>query len=457
MKKRILGLVMALCLIVSLLPLTALAADTAPEATFSYIAKGKYNETPTVVTMNAGDAAKYFTTKKGIDPDRANNYYLVADGTADNYNVKLDYPAGGVFTIYLKGATLNNDFGIRFGTKTGDTYSTGDVKVVVEADSALTHNNIDAYRYASLAFWTTGDATITGSGKLTVTASRYKDFGYIEAFGNLTFKDANIFMPDPEQGYYWGNAVYVNGGDLTIDGGTFLADYETYVTNVRQRRCVMNVLKAIKNAAGEGGNITIKNGAKVTIYDGGQSYTRSIVADGTITIDKSEVEVLMTNWWREDHKVFNKAPVIVADGYEVVVMKNDAETGENWCGDMNFDEDDDTIIYMPIKKDVEATLENGGLTKYADCSADDMVDLVAFRMKHVCVDADADKDCTTAEVCDKCGETIVEAKTHAGEDDGDCTTAVVCTNEGCEHVITEAKEAHTYTDDKDASCDNAGC
>ena len=40
------------------------------------------------------------------------------------------------------------------------------------------------------------------------------------------------------------------------------------------------------------------------------------------------------------------------------------------------------------------------------------------------------------------------------KDDNDCTTAVVCPD--CEAVVTPAKEAHTYTDDQDPSCNVCG-
>ncbi|MBO5223371.1 MAG: hypothetical protein J6C23_02510 [Clostridia bacterium] len=65
-----------------------------------------------------------------------------------------------------------------------------------------------------------------------------------------------------------------------------------------------------------------------------------------------------------------------------------------------------------------------------------------------------DGDCTTAVLCELCGEVKIEAKSaHTPEaDDGDCTTAVECSE--CDKNAVEAKEAHTPEAD-DGDCTTA--
>ena len=65
-------------------------------------------------------------------------------------------------------------------------------------------------------------------------------------------------------------------------------------------------------------------------------------------------------------------------------------------------------------------------------------------------------DCSKDTLCTVCNKVAVAAGTHTpAADDGDCTTAIKCSV--CQTETTKAKDAHAYTDNTDASCNNAGC
>lgn len=99
-----------------------------------------------------------------------------------------------------------------------------------------------------------------------------------------------------------------------------------------------------------------------------------------------------------------------------------------------------------------------------------------------CATSNADGDCTTSETC-LCGYVLVEAKEshtfnvpdkdgthhwnkcfdcdaidmkvpHSGTDDGNCKTPVTCS---CGHVITVAKNDHSFDNACDPDCNNPGC
>ena len=425
MKRKVLIMLLALCLIVGLLPVTALAASEV--ATLSYAEIGDFHASPVSVTLKEGDAAKYFLTETGVDADWPLVSFLVADGaSADNYNVKFEYAAGGVPTIYLKGAVITSDYGLTLGT-VNDTF---DAKLVIESDSTIGKTHSDAYRDHCVNFMTSGDVTITGAGKLTIHGSGRLNVseGYILTHGNLLIQDASIDLIEApkygeNQAYYGASAIMAEGGDLTIDHSNIYADYNG------SKKSVTNLFVAT-DVEGKGGNITIKNLSNIEMWSAGTKTSgcnmfnipvdEDLTDDKTwlITIENSNVEVGMTYHASGAYSIFNvgSQQVALKDTDEAYAQVPDS-AGEIWCDDLrDYDpeyEDEEEPMYLPltvirypdedgfiIKATVEATLENGALVEYRDVEEKMHPKLKYFKLTHVCIGEGV------GSICSSCGAEI---------------------------------------------------
>lgn len=284
MKKRIFSLLFALCLIVSLLPVTALAeGNDLPAFYFEYAAKDTAHDdsVPGVrVEMHAGDAAKYWTTGE-YDKEKYAGAYFLQESTEADWNVKLEYPVDGIPTVTLKNAKIDKVYrGLSFigGGETGGLNSTrnsaefnGDVKLILEGSNSISGIN----RYApALLFRVAGKATITGDGTLSINHSTNSvEFGSIHCNGDLVFDHAKIDITIPSIVISrYGNGIVAHGGDITVKGGRlFLDGHNQYPTGngdtpYEKYRCVAYALWAAKDADGNGGTLNIQDNADVQIY-----------------------------------------------------------------------------------------------------------------------------------------------------------------------------------------------
>ena len=157
--KKLLSVLIVACLIAGLLPVFASAAGVATVSIVSDAAAG----TMTDYTLSEGDTVYLKNNEDGAASD--------AIASDVDYTVKLDYPVGGIPTIYLNGATLKSAK-IPLLVK-GAAGENEDYIIVVEADSLIESGAGAAIRatYANL--------TITGEGKLTINAHKgYGIHGY---------------------------------------------------------------------------------------------------------------------------------------------------------------------------------------------------------------------------------------------------------------------------------------
>ena len=179
--KKLLGVLIAICLIVGLLPVFASAAGVA---------------TVSIVSDAEGGTMTDYTLTEGQSVYLVNNSAGAASthgASEDNYTIMLDYPTGGLPTIYLNGAYLAS-------AKTpiivkGDGGEVQDYMIYVEDDSTLKSGASAALRIQST------NATITGEGKLTVDAKNgYGIWGYNpsatdenkQTIHQIVFEDANV-------------------------------------------------------------------------------------------------------------------------------------------------------------------------------------------------------------------------------------------------------------------------
>ena len=100
MTKRIIGLVLALCLVVGLLPMIALAEETEKTASLTILTGTADNKKSWKPTLSEGMAPAYGTN------DADGN---VSAGTAANWTIKVEWAVGGNPTLTLNNATIINE------------------------------------------------------------------------------------------------------------------------------------------------------------------------------------------------------------------------------------------------------------------------------------------------------------------------------------------------------------
>jgi len=283
MKKRTLGVILALCLLVGLLPITAYAETDLPVFYLEYAAPDTAHDdsVPGVrVEMKAGDEAKYWTTGEHDQANYAGAYFL-KESDASAWNVKLEYPTDGIPTVTLKDAKIDKVYrGLSFigGGETGGLNSTrnstefnGDVKLILEGSNSISGIN----RYApALLFRVAGKATITGDGTLSINHSTNSvEFGTIHCNGDLVFDHAKIDITIPSIVISrYGNGIVAQGGDITFKGGSVYLDGHNQYPNgngdtpYEKYRCIAYALWAAKDADGRGGTVNIQDNADVQIY-----------------------------------------------------------------------------------------------------------------------------------------------------------------------------------------------
>jgi len=235
--KKLVSILLAVCMVAALVPVLASAEGAA--AKFALV-------------TNAGDSA---TTTYELT-EGMTKYFVTDDGAAhpetaseSNYTIKLDYPAGGKPTIYLKGATLQSPKTPLIVTGTAGVE---DFVLVVEEDSVIESGASAAIRATST------NLTFTGEGKLTINAKKgYGIWGYNPAatdenkqtIHSLIFEDANVEVNADNSEGGWGVAIGGTIKNITVDGG-----------NV-----VINTVGKVAGMYSMNGDLLITGGANVEV------------------------------------------------------------------------------------------------------------------------------------------------------------------------------------------------
>ena len=459
MKKRLLGLALALVMIISLLPLTASAAAMPkfrmydnvinPDGTTHYIEK-YFNASSTVYVVFEDVLDTDGTTVLGNRPviattvptDNYVKYEFSADEVATitlkNVNYKRS-PAGGSHFIYIvkNGSSYTNEFDIVINLEGTNVVESSAAKGGIHMENA-------------------GSVTITGSGSLSFTASN-SDSGIIDhtSAGSLLIKDTTITLNSTYTGS--ATAMIVNNGSVTIENSNV-------TTTSTKSRGIVTSPKFNTTPTDTTYGITIKN-SNVNISGGAISQ---LVTKGPITIENSNTEISKTS--ANTNPFAYSVPTLVGSHSSVqyIEMKGANPTWKDWDNaleagtDLTVKDPDDTDVY---------------LYKFR-----------AFKTVHTCVAQADDGDCTTAVTC-ACGKEAAPAKQHTGvvtdctkdtlctnagctkvyaaklgdnhtpvADDGDCTTDIKCAN--CEQVAVKGAEKHVWDRancDVAGTCTTAGC
>jgi len=287
--KKLLGLLLAICLIAGLLPVVASAAGNAKISIVSDATAGA-----TTSYAVAEGSTTYLITQGGA----ANT----ATASESNYNIKITYPTGGEPTIYLKDATLKSAAvplavtGVAGGP---DSYT-----IVVESDSYIEG-------YGAVIRATKAHLTITGDGKLSLEAKKAHGIHFydpdvpnanVPCNYDLTLDEANIELNVAKNGAGWSlgigdkaRVIKINGGSLKIEGtdtacGLYSINGELEISNGAQldihtdsNACITTFRKITLDGGhlklrAEGGYPAIKSDGDFIINGG----TMDIIADAVL-------------------------------------------------------------------------------------------------------------------------------------------------------------------------------
>ena len=283
MKKRILSLLLAICMIASLLPLATLAADSCDPATILIAG----NE----VAPNEGEDAVYFKTDATLG--------TVSAGTESDHQVKVYFPAGGVPTIELDGAYIQGGNGHAIQITQGES-----VNIIVKNDSQV---GVTGGSYAPILSDATGDLTIRSENgaRLYTTSWLWHGGGEIAAIrsvGNIKLENAVVAMQGEHGSKETDRYIWSQNGSITISGGSL-----NIATSPDAYPDDDNAFPLIDAPSG---TVTINNGADVAVINNRNTF----VFGNNVTISDSSVKVAAIN---ENSTVFAGAPTLnYAKGYD---------------------------------------------------------------------------------------------------------------------------------------------
>ena len=218
MKKRFLSILLALCLVLTVLPLTASAADL----TTLYIGSNA------AVTLPSTDGYYTYGTNSGGAGTASNQETLPADG----WTWAVQYNAGALtkYTLTLNNAVITTNYSTTRNLMAA-IYAEGDLNVVLLGVNTVT--GLDdpiigggSSGSSSSGVYVLGSLTIGGSGYLTASAGKaaFAMSGGVFATENITITDATITAIGGYGGSSFGLRTNSNSGDsIAISGGTVTA------------------------------------------------------------------------------------------------------------------------------------------------------------------------------------------------------------------------------------------
>lgn len=249
-----------------------------------------------------------------VDEGQAKYYLSNDDGlltetgaSAGNYNVKLEYPAGGTPTLSLKNAKIYNkkQCPVEIGRKGyGSLEDITEYPFVlnVESDSTINAQVMDLelnYTGFDAIYATNRDTlTITGPGKLTVISESNNGIKCKDA--DLVFKNANLEIETQDL------TLAGNRHGIMNQGGNIVVDNSTLKMTTVYGRCMV-ITDAHHTVSGRSYNITVKNGSQVTVNNTKTSYA-AFACVGEVTFDHSTVEIISRS------KSFDAAPTLIGVG-----------------------------------------------------------------------------------------------------------------------------------------------
>ena len=449
-KKKLFGLLFAICILVGLLTATALAEEVEYSDT-AYVKVG-----PHELTLEDG-VPQYFK------PKSTTNFYP-SIGNIDNYTTIVEYDAeANKVTVTLEGSLAGNDKDSSQAAKRNPAFTFGndtnknfDVDIIVKGACVLS-----SYKGQNIIVSnTTGTLTFKDTGATDDQLTLYRSGG-----------STDIYLVDAAGGAVVFNETKVNVRETGTGAGLF------NVASLTINDSDVNMFSTSKASVFSSGDVLIEDSNATFAASASSGIGTPLVnvtgEESTITIKNSTV-IGGTTAAYATRPVFNKAPVL-----DFSATNNVYEfAGSNSKPTITAATETTDAVIDPgeISLSTTYTTYTEGSNGYRYFSIRPCAhegDLV-----------DTDKDCTTGLQCPACGTVVGtefntnhtdpgqtnceeevtcstpgcevvlhEAGSHtpADSDDGDCETPVMCTN--CQEPAFAA-QTHTYTDDSDTSCDN---
>ncbi|MBE7002334.1 MAG: hypothetical protein E7421_06560 [Ruminococcaceae bacterium] len=430
--KRLLSLVMALAMIASLAPVTAMAA--APTVTVAM--------TGLEWTDVAEGTHKYATT------DATTGAATQCEPT-DNWNIHLDYTTGQTPTLYLKNATLTT---ATQGVSAISVTTTGAfVLHSVEGSTNTITSTVTKSNSNPLFFAASKGTTVTGTGKLIAenrSGSDSSDWAgaAIRTAYDLTFDhaDAELLTESGRQGTITigasgGSSLAHCPGEVTFKGG-----------KVKLTSYIGQVIGYLRTSTDIGSklnendkNIYITDGAEVTCSAYATHNLFGMGGEGKVYITNSTFQYEKTGW--SGYGEPTDFPALTGTHFVEYKLSTDKNTTKSFLYTGNSEADSQDADYIAPGTDLSTVdgnldyLKISHVCNVADCTkggiCTDCGATVEPQANHV-----FDNDCTTADICANCATVATADNAHAFDDD--CTTADKCAR--CEAVATAAA-AHSFT------------
>ena len=510
MKKRILGLALALIMVISLLPLTTFAANVGESklylnsGSYTYVDARWSTQNYYVAVVDNDSTPENLTDKKlAVIANPA-----ATDAPADNY---LKYTLKKANSTLVAEMTFKNfdTTGITVAGKFGvDAYGFA---------SSLTINlegtNVITTEHDALFLAIKGDVLITGTGSLVInridnTTAEDTILKNYET-GTITIKDTTFKVLHTSGCEGQTNALR-SAGPIVIDNATveLCANNGSAIRTATHR---YNTGDAIKNV-----DVTVKNNGSLKVYN--LSGQQAAINNGTgkLNIENASLEAYVNT---NATLALKNRPYLT--GNFSTAVYNPLSPGDSRYGTSGYENKNYSLTstageaitsntrYFKFVHEhkasgtvtdctaaatcacgyamgASATAHAGVVT---DCTKDTMCTnpgcqqvYAAKRAAHEAKDDDG--DCTTAVTCKHCTTVTTPAETAHKDTRTDCAVAGTCANTGCQHAFAagqhnpeaddgncttaikcatcgkEAKAgeaAHKYTDKADTTCDNAGC
>lgn len=293
MRRRILSILTALCLCLSLLPTMAMAAETATSVKVGSVELN--SSTPYLVN---GAAA--------------------ASGTLGEGGCTAYFNAG---TLHLNGANITDTS--TSDSNTGAIFALGTLTITLAGANNVTNNSDEGSWNCGIRV--DGNLTINGTGTLTATGGTGFTSHGISVEGALTIQSGTVNAIGREAE---GSSGIFASEDVSIDGGTVTARGE-------------NASGGDSRGIESSGSITIKSGSTVTAAAGtatGQSYGMECVGTLTIEIGSNVTANGNSGATNQEPASEIKYNVWVA-GTQVTSANKDGVTGDGITGTVTYDPD----------------------------------------------------------------------------------------------------------------------
>ena len=217
MKARILSMLLAICLMVTLLPMAVSAAN--PDITVTFFNKGnksdRDNKTPGVyipLTIKSGDPAKYITTNA---EGKMTEWTDTANAPTDNF-VKLDYPAGAAkLKVTLKNIYINGQGESDAYQAPAIEFGAGDYAIDMELVGI---NKILDGCSAGIKYQASKGMTITGAGSLDINLNGSAAGALWVAGGDLLIKNTTMNFSVLQGNHSLHHAIFADKGSVAIEG-----------------------------------------------------------------------------------------------------------------------------------------------------------------------------------------------------------------------------------------------